>query len=167
MPGPYELYLVRHGIAEERGTEWPDDSRRPLTRKGVSRLEKSARGLISLGVTFDVMLTSPLVRARETAEVVAALFEPRPPIVAIDSLTPDGGYQQLLEDLAKQTRRSRIALVGHEPSLGEYAARLAGSRHAFEFKKGAVCRIDVEVLPPTSPGALRWFMTPRMLRNLR
>ena len=166
MPGPYELYLIRHGIAEERGPEWPDDGRRPLTEKGISRLKKSTKGLVSLGVTFDVLLTSPLLRARQTAETVAACFEPRPPVVAIDSLSPDGTYQQVLDDLGKQSRRSRIALVGHEPSLGEYAARLAGSRHAFEFKKGAVCRIDVDALPPGGPGALRWFMTPKLLRNL-
>ena len=166
MPGPYELYLIRHGIAEERGPEWPDDIKRPLTDKGISRLKKSARGLHALGVAFDVMLTSPLVRTRQTAEAIAAAFDPRPVIVSIDSLAPGGSYQGLLEDLAKQGRRSRIALVGHEPSLGEFAARLAGSRHALEFKKGAVCRIDVDVLPPTGPGALKWFMTPKMLRNL-
>jgi phosphohistidine phosphatase len=166
VPGPYELYLIRHGIAEARGPEWPDDSRRPLTDKGVSRLKKSARGLQTLGVSFDVMLASPLVRARQTAEVMAAAFDPRPVVVNVESLAPSGSYQALLDDLAKQTRRTRIAMVGHEPGLGDFAARLAGSRHAFEFKKGAVCRIDVESLPPTGPGALKWFMTPKMLRNL-
>ena len=167
MPGPYEIYLIRHGLADERGPAWPDDSKRPLSERGMSRLKKSTRGLVNMGVTFDVILTSPLVRTRQTAEAVAAGFDPRPPIVNVESLAPDGKYQDVLADLEKQARRSRIALVGHEPGLGELAARIAGSRHPFEFKKGGVCRIDVDTLPPADPGSLRWFMTPKMLRALK
>jgi phosphohistidine phosphatase len=167
MPGPYELYLIRHGIAEERGDAWPDDTKRPLTEHGIARLKKEARGLVNLGVAFDVVLTSPLVRARQTAEAVASVVEPRPVIVAAESLAPGGTYQAVLSDLEKQAKRSRIALVGHEPGIGELAARLSGSRHAFEFKKGAVCRIDLETLPPAGPGSLRWFLTPKILRTLR
>jgi phosphohistidine phosphatase len=167
MAGCHELYVIRHGLAEERGEAWPDDTKRPLTDEGSLRLRKSARGLIRMGVAFDVILTSPLIRARQTAEAFAAAFSSRPPIVAVDSLAPDGSYQALLGDLEKQSRRTHIALVGHEPSIGEVAAKLAGSRHAFAFKKGAVCRVDVDVLPPTGPGALRWFATPRMLRAIK
>ena len=167
MAGPFELYFIRHGVAEEQGEAWPDDTKRPLTEDGMSRLRKSARGLERVGVTFDVMLTSPLVRTRQTAEILAAAFAPRPPIVNVESLTPEGTYQGVIADLEKQSRRLRIALVGHEPSIGELAARLSGSRHPFEFKKGAVCRIDVETLPPGGPGSLRWFLTPRMLRALK
>jgi phosphohistidine phosphatase len=166
MEGPHELYLIRHGIAEQRGPQWPDDTKRPLTEKGAARLRKGTRGLIRLGVAFDVILTSPLVRTRQTAEIIASAFDPRPAIVNVDSLAPEGAYQSLLDDLAKQARRACIALVGHEPRLGEWAARLAGSRHPFEFKKGGVCRIDVEALPPSAPGALRWFVTPRILRSI-
>jgi phosphohistidine phosphatase len=167
MPGPYELYLIRHGIAEERGEAWPDDAKRPLTEEGISRLRKSARGLARLGVAFDAIVTSPLVRARQTADVVAAAFEVRPHLVVVESLAPGGTYQAVLADLEKQSRRSRIALVGHEPGIGELASRLVGSRHPMEFKKGAVCRIDVDVLPPTGPGSLCWFLTPRIMRALR
>jgi phosphohistidine phosphatase len=167
MPGPYEIYLIRHGIAEERGEAWPDDTKRPLTEEGMARLRKGARGLGRLGVVFDVMLTSPLVRARQTAEVIASAFEPRPPVVAVDSLALDGTYQSVLADLERHAKRTRIALVGHEPSIGELAARLTGSRHALSFKKGAVCLIDVETIPPAGPATLRWFVTPRILRELR
>jgi len=166
MAGPYELYLIRHGVAEARGEAWPDDSKRPLTDEGIARLRKSARGLARFGVVIDVIVTSPFVRTRQTAEVFVGAFDPRPPIVAAESLTPGGSYQALLADLEKQARRKRIALIGHEPSIGEIAARLAGSRHAFAFKKGGICRIDVETLPPAGPGSLRWFATPRMLRAL-
>jgi phosphohistidine phosphatase len=167
MPGPYELYLIRHGIAEQRGDAWPDDSKRPLTAEGTSRLRKSARGLVRLGVAFDVILTSPLVRARETADVVASVYDPRPHIVTAESLAPGGTFHALLTDLEKQARRTRIALVGHEPGIGELAGRLAGSRHPLEFKKGALCRIDVEAFPLTGHGSLRWLLTPRIMRSLR
>ena len=167
MSGPYELYLIRHGVTEERGDAWPDDAKRPLTESGISRLRKSMRGLAHAGVSFDVILTSPLVRTRQTAEVVAAEVSPRPPIVAVDSLATNGSYQAVLADLEKQARRTKIALVGHEPGIGELAARLAGSRHAFEFKKGAVCRIDIDTLPVQGPGTLIWFITPRLMRALK
>jgi phosphohistidine phosphatase len=167
MPAGYELYVIRHGIAEDRGEAWPDDTKRPLTDRGIARVKKEARGLSLIGVTFDVILTSPLVRARQTADAIAGALDPRPPIVTIESLSPGGTYQAVLSDLGKQGRRSRIALVGHEPGIGELAARLIGSRHPLEFKKGAVCRIDFETLPPAGPGALRWLLTPKILRRLR
>ena len=167
MPGSYELYLIRHGIAEERGEAWPDDAKRPLTEEGAARVRKAARGLSSLGVAFDAILTSPLVRTRQTADAVASAFTVRPPIVAADSLAPDGTYQAVLAELEKHTRRTRIALVGHEPGIGELASRLSGFRHPLEFKKGAACRIDVDALPPTGPGTLRWFLTSRIMRSIR
>jgi phosphohistidine phosphatase len=167
MAGPYEIYLIRHGLAEARGEAWPDDTKRPLTERGSAHLRRSARGLARLGVSWDVVLTSPLVRARQTAEMVASVFEPRPHIVAIESLAPGGTYQAVLADLEKQSRRSSIALVGHEPDIGELASRLAGSRQPIAFKKGAVCRIDVDTLPPDGPGTLRWFLTPKIMRTLK
>ena len=167
MPGPYEIYLVRHGLAEERGDAWPDDAKRPLTDEGMSRMRKSVRGLARIGVSCDVILTSPLVRARQTAEIVAAGLAERPTLVTVDSLSPAGSFAAVIADLEKQARRERIALVGHEPNIGELAARLIGSRHAIEFKKGAVCRVDLEALPPSGPGQLRWLLTPKIMRALK
>jgi phosphohistidine phosphatase SixA len=82
-------------------------------------------------------------------------------------LTPAGTYTALMTDLQKHARKSRIALVGHEPSIGEIAARLVGSRHAIPFKKGAIGRIDLDEIPPNGPGDLVWFLTPRILRGLK
>ena len=166
MPEPVELYLIRHGVAEERGDAWPDDAKRPLSEDGMARLKKAARGLDRLGVSIDVILTSPLVRTRQTAEIVAAELDSHPHVTNIQSLAPGGTYQALMADLEKHGRRTRIALVGHEPGIGELAARLVGTRHAIEFKKGAVCRIDVDALPPSAPGDLRWFLSPKVLRRL-
>jgi phosphohistidine phosphatase len=162
-----ELYLIRHGIAEERGDAWPDDSKRPLTADGIAKLRKAARGLAQLDVAFDVIVTSPLTRTKQTAEAIAGVLEPHPNIATLDSLAPGGSPAAVLSDLEKYAKRERIALVGHEPGIGELAARLIGTRHAIPFKKGAICRIDVESLPPSGPGELRWFATPKMLRGLR
>src|SRR5512138_1330454 len=101
MAGPFELYLVRHAIAEERGDAWPDDTKRPLTADGASRMRKAARGLSRMDVTLDVILSSPLVRARQTAEILAASLSPHPSIVNVDSLAPGAPYTALAADLEK------------------------------------------------------------------
>jgi phosphohistidine phosphatase len=166
MPDRYELYVIRHGLAEERGEAWPDDAKRPLSGEGVTRLRKEARGLTKIGVGFDIILTSPLTRARQTAEVLGAGLDPRPQLANIESMSPDGSYAGVMADLAKHGRKARIALVGHEPSIGELAARLIGSRHPIPFKKGAICCIEVDSLPPAGPGSLKWYLSPRLLRAL-
>ena len=161
-----ELYLVRHGEAAERGPEYPDDSKRPLTAEGISRLRKQAKGLVALDVDFDQIISSPLVRTKQTAEVLAQVLPSRPAIAFSDALAPAGTPAAVFEELARHARKARIALVGHEPNIGELAARLIGARLPIEFKKGAVCRIDFEILPPKGKGQLRWFVTPKMLRRL-
>jgi phosphohistidine phosphatase len=161
-----ELYLIRHGIAAERGKEWPDDSKRPLTPAGIARLRKAARGLNGIGVGFDQIVTSPLVRTRQTADVFAEELKSKPPIVTSDALAPAGTPAAVIQEIAKHVRKPRVALVGHEPNLGELAAQLIGARVPIEFKKGGICRLDFDVLPPKGTGALRWFLTPKMLRAL-
>ena len=162
----FELYLIRHGGAAERGENFPDDTTRPLTNEGVQKLRKEAKALVTLDIVFDVILTSPLVRTRQTAEIVAAAFRSAPPIVNMASLAPGSSHNAIIEELSKQHRRHRIAIVGHEPGLGELAGRLTGGLRPLEFKKGAICRIDVAALPPAGPGQLRWFLTPRILRKI-
>jgi len=167
MPASYELYLIRHGIAEERGDAWPDDGKRPLTVRGMSRLRRSARALARLGVSVDLVLTSPLVRARQTAEIFAGALSPRPPVVNADALAPGVTPPAVAADIEKHGRRPRIAIVGHEPGLGEFAAWLIGARNPIEFKKGGVCRIDVDAGPLRGAGALRWLLTPKILKELK
>lgn len=161
-----ELYLIRHGLAAERGDAYPDDTKRPLTSRGIARLKKEARGLIELDVVFDVILTSALVRARQTADVLAAALPSRPPIVIVEALAPGSSYGLMIDELARHARRHRIAVVGHQPGVDELGAKLIGAKRPVDFKKGAICRIDLETLPPTGPGHLRWFLAPRMLRKI-
>lgn len=167
MAVSYELYLIRHGLAEERGDAWPDDTKRPLTDDGMSRLRRAARVLARLGVPVDAVLTSPLVRTRQTAELLAAAFTPRPSITAVDVLAPGGTPTAVAAEIEKHSRRPHIFLVGHEPALGELAAWLIGTKNPIEFKKGGICRIDVEAGPLRGGGALRWMMTPKILRALK
>jgi phosphohistidine phosphatase len=161
-----EVYLIRHGVAAERSKEWPDDSKRPLTPEGLLRLRKEARALNDLDVGFDQIISSPLVRTRQTADVFAEVLKGHPPVAVSDALAPAGTPAAVMQELTKHVRKARVALVGHEPNLGELAAQLIGARVPLEFKKGGVCRIDFDVLPPKGTGRLQWFVTPKMLRKI-
>ncbi|MGE0360635.1 MAG: phosphohistidine phosphatase SixA [Vicinamibacterales bacterium] len=170
MPTSLELYLVRHAVAALRGPDYPDDAERPLTPEGVDRWRRSAAGLREIGVAVDVVLTSPLVRAQETAEILAATLKPKPRLTVAEALAPGRKPADALALIAKYAAAprgaSRLALVGHEPDLGELAARLLGAKGVIEFKKGAVCRLDVDRAMPAGPATLRWFLPPRVLRGL-
>jgi phosphohistidine phosphatase len=161
-----ELYLIRHGVAAERGEEYPDDSKRPLTSDGIAGLKKEAKGLDALDVTFDQIITSPLVRARQTADIFAEFMSSKASVASSDALAPAGSPAAVIQELGKYMKKARIALVGHEPNLGELAGRLIGARAPLPFKKGGICRIDFDVFPPKGKGQLRWLVTPRMLRKL-
>ena len=162
-----ELYLIRHGIAAERGPEWPDDSKRPLTGKGITALKQEAKALAALGISFDLIIASPLTRTRQTANVFAEHLPEKPAVELSDALAPAGTPAAVMQEIVKHSRKTRVALVGHEPNIGELAARLIGARSPIEFKKGAICRIDFDALPPKSLGMLRWFLPPRILKHAR
>jgi phosphohistidine phosphatase len=167
MASPCELYLVRHAIAAERGAEWPDDTKRPLTERGVSRFKEVVKGLRRVDVAVDEIYTSPLVRAKQTAELLAAGLEGKPPVKILEALAPGHTATSVMSNLARIAKRRRIALVGHEPELGELAAHLIGAGRSLPFKKGGICRIDVGSLASRRAGALVWFVPPAVLRRLR
>lgn len=162
-----QLYLIRHGMAEPKGEAWPDDRKRPLTETGMKQMRKAARGLERLGTGIELILTSPLVRTVQTADIVAAAFDGKPQLQTTTALAPRSPYTALLAELAKHERYSRIALVGHEPSIGDVVRHLLKAGRRLDFKKGAVCRIDVDALPPAGRGDLRWFLTPEILRRIK
>jgi phosphohistidine phosphatase len=166
MHSPVTLYLVRHGLAEERGDRYPDDSLRPLTTEGVGRMQEEAAGLRVLGIEIDEILTSPYTRARQTAEAIARGYGRAPRVTDVEALAPGGQFDDLLEALESRSGLHSLALVGHEPDVGQLAARLLGARRAIAFKKGAICCIEVPGLPPTGLGTLEWFLTPRLLRKI-
>lgn len=160
------VYLVRHAIAAERGEKYPDDTVRPLTRDGANRMRKGAGGFATLNPGVEAILTSPLVRARRTAEILATVLGPDIPIELCDELSPGQPPSDVSRALAAYASRHVVALVGHEPDLGELAAWLIGAREPIPLKKGAIARIDVSAFPPGRTGRLIWLATPKMLRAL-
>ena len=171
-PGPqggYEFYIMRHGLASPRGASGiTEDAKRPLTPEGRKKTQEIARGLVRIGFELDWIVTSPLVRAVETAGIVSDTLDCKTPMDISDTLRPGGSPEALLAFLAKHPHRKRILVVGHEPDLGELAARLigAGRNARLSFKKGGCCRIDFDEFPPRSPGQLVWWLTPRVMRKL-
>jgi phosphohistidine phosphatase len=166
VAAPAALYLVRHAIAADRGEDWPDDDKRPLTERGIERFKEAVKGLEALDVEIDEIFTSPLVRAKQTADILAAGANGKPSVKVLDALSPGHTPASVIAQLARSAKRRRIALVGHEPGLGELAAHLIGAGRALPFKKGGVCRIDVESLTSRRAAALVWFVTPKVLRKL-
>ncbi len=165
----YEFYIMRHGIAVTPGSAgYSDDSERPLTTDGKKKLRAIAEGLVRLGFDVDWIVSSPLVRAVETAEIVAELLANGVPMDFCDALRPGGSPEALLSFLAKHHNRKRVLVVGHEPDLSQMAARLIGAgRHAnLAFKKGGCCLITFNEFPPKSPGQLVWWLTPRLMRKM-
>ena len=161
-----ELYIVRHAIAAERGSEWPDDTKRPLTERGIHRFKQEVAGLRSLDASIDEIITSPLVRAKQTADLLAAGLGGKPVVRILKALEPGHSPTAIIGQVAKLARRNRIALVGHEPGLGELAAHLLGASRPLPFRKGSICRIDLESLTSKRAGSLIWFVTPKILREL-
>jgi len=162
----YLIYLVRHGVAVEQSPEFPNDDDRPLTSEGIERLRAQVLGMRELQVRLDRVLTSPLVRAAQTAEILAGGVGCTVPLVTVDALRPGGGYDALLAALGRLGDDRAVALVGHMPSLGEIAAKLIGAKEPLAFKKGGTCCIETDGLQPTRAGQLRWFLPPRALRAL-
>ncbi len=165
-----KVYLVRHGIAQERlGGAVLNDSQRPLTDEGKTEMKQVAHALKRLNVKPDLVVASPLVRAKQTAEIIREVLGPSDELKITDSLAPGGSASGVYKFLRQFHQIEEVFLVGHEPDIGQLAANLlwAGSELNIPFKKGAVCRVDVFDLPPTSPGMLKWFITPKIANLIK
>ncbi len=165
-----KLLLVRHAKAESRlvrGLSRKNDERRRLTPGGRRDMAKVAKGLKRLVPAIDVLATSPLVRARETAEVLARRYD-RDDIAEVAALSPGAEPKALAEWLRDQPQDALIALVGHEPDLGGFAGYLlTGRRETFlPLKKGGACLIDLANGPAAGGGRLEWLLPPGALRKL-
>jgi phosphohistidine phosphatase len=165
------LYLMRHGIAlPSDDPSVTDDSERPLTRKGIKRMRKAARGVRRLDIPFDALLTSPLVRARQTAEILAGALGIEARLEEISGLAPESTVEHLIFGLTRYQDREHLILVGHEPLLSDTVSHLLCARQSstvdVELKKGSLCRIEVDKIPAVSPAKLHWLLTPKQLRAL-
>lgn len=163
-----ELYIIRHAIAQQLGRKNDFlDEKRALTSEGRERMREAARGLRKIGVEFDLILTSPLVRAVETAEIIAhALGLSKNDVDETDNLAPGASLDELFAEIKKRGAES-IALIGHEPDLGNLISKIVlGSEGlAVQLKKGSTCLIEVVETVPTIRGKLLWLLTPKQLRQ--
>ena len=165
------LYFMRHGIAVAADdAEVTQDDKRPLTNKGMKRMRRAARGLRRLNIPFDAILTSPVLRARQTAEIVAAALGMEAQLEEISGLAPESTVQHLLFGLTRYQDREHLLVIGHEPLLSRtIASLLCGSAvKGFEIpvRKGSLCRIELNAISPPGPCILHWFLTPKQLRLL-
>ena len=161
------LYLLRHGPAEERdATRGRPDRDRVLTAEGRARMKHIARAMAAMELSFDWILSSPFVRARETAELVAAGLRPRRPVTLCAGLAAEAGPADLLPYVARlKPAPQDVLLVGHQPYLGALAALLLGSRcdRTVDFKKGGLaCFVWGE--PPGGKASLVWLLTPGLMK---
>lgn len=158
------LYLVRHGIAVEHALrgDLPDDSR-PLTEKGRRRFRRLARTFARLGEPLDLLFTSPLPRAVQTAEILAGALR-QSGVSVLETLRPSVPPKELLEDLAAKAKEAQaIGLVGHDPQM-TLLAELLGEvpkGAAIDFKKGSIVRVDVGDLASGKPSEPRYWLKPK------
>jgi len=129
-------------------------------------MREVVRGLVALGADIEVVYTSPLVRAAHTAEILAAGLSSRPDVTAMPQLAPGHPPASTADALAERPRVRSVALVGHEPGMGELAAWLLGTPEPPVFKKGGVCCLHTRWPPRPGTSELIWFATPKMLRSL-
>jgi phosphohistidine phosphatase len=166
--GPHLLLLLRHAIAEDVSRTREDEDRR-LTGEGKSKLREVVAGMRALGLPAEAILTSPLRRARETAEIVATGYGIEDRVEVTQALGPGGATKELFKTLATCGGAQGIVLVGHQPDLGELASTLLVGTPGLvplPFKKAGLAGIAVESLPPRTAGVLEFFLTPGQLRKI-
>jgi phosphohistidine phosphatase len=160
-----QLLIIRHAIAFPHGTEGMAEDERPLTPEGRKRFRRAAWGLARIVRRPDLLLTSPLVRARQTAEIAAKAWgriEPK----NLDALA-EGDFDGLARALAEVPEKATVAVVGHEPHVSSLLARLIGARAGtpLTFRKGGIALVDVPARLEGG-GTLVFFLQPRLLRAL-
>jgi phosphohistidine phosphatase len=162
-----KLYFLRHAIAADRDADkYPDDGQRPLTKDGYEKMVKIARALDKMNVRIEMILSSPLRRARETAEIARKrLHLKKDRLVLIDQLAPLGDTSQLIADIQAKYMFDSLMLVGHEPDLSNLISLLLSGDTSLSItmKKGGICCLSVDELVPGKCATLEWLMSPAQL----
>ena len=161
------LFILRHAIAVESGAPGFKDEERPLTKEGRERMIEAVHGMKRAGWEFDALLSSPLVRAWQTAELVKAYLPFRGKIETVEELLPGRSLKAMLQKLAKRSE-SNFLLVGHEPMLSQWIAQIlgAGSQGDFRLKKGGLCHLSLERAEEFAAAELVAFIPPKILRAM-
>ena len=157
-----DLYLLRHGIAETDGSD------PPLSPEGRTRMQREARGMRRLGLSFDLILTSRLSRALQTARIVAEGLDLSDAVNVCDEAGPGcrlSGIASVLALQGDQTRR--VLVVGHQPDMGRLAADLIGAREPVAFGRGTLACLEVPQWPPAPACVLLFLMPAEALESIR
>lgn len=161
-----KIYLVRHGIAEEPdGSSVQGDSQRPLTDKGRDKINKIARALKTLDVKPDLILSSPFVRAEQTATILAKEFACKKRLKFSDLLVPTGKAEDIIAEIKQNCMVDELVIVSHEPCLSLLISTLVAGRPelAVNIKKGGVCCLLADDLRIEPRATLEWLVTPKIL----
>jgi phosphohistidine phosphatase len=163
LPEPVmQLYLLRHGIAE-KGRPGGRDADRALTPEGKKKLRDVLRTAARAGVAPDYVLTSPYLRAVETADIATAVLDCKASITRSNALVPDSSPQDLWQEIRIYRGAGQILVSSHEPLLSRSVAYLLSSPSlAVDMKKGGLVRIDLEAFGPEPRGLLKWYLVPKL-----
>ena len=165
------LYIQRHAIAVDRGTKgYETDSERPLTDKGAEKMHRIAEGMQALHLSFDYIISSPFVRSRQTAEIVADVFHAGKKLEFTSDLQVGGDPKGLINGIrARYGPDSILLLVGHEPYLSGLISILVSGVKNFSItmKKGGLCKLSVDHLRYSRCATLEWLLTPDQLSRIR
>ncbi len=162
-----DLFILRHGEAGRSSPAARDDSKRTLTIDGEKEIKYISKGIKELGIEFDYVFTSPLLRARQTAVLVSKTVTIKNQIKELDELKPEGNKLQLYHKLSNLRQDSSILVVGHEPYLGELIAEtISNGECRIDLKKGGLARIRVITILPKLRGELRWLLTPKHMKRI-
>jgi phosphohistidine phosphatase len=162
------LYLLRHAKASARSQKWRPDSTRPLTREGEKKMFAVARGIQSLDLSFDLILTSPYLRAFRTAEILGEVFEPKK-VFETKNLIAEAEPKAVIDEINENfSNLSQIVLVGHEPFLTRLISILLSGRDglSIDLRKGGFCKLTIKKLTFGQCACLDWLMTARQLARL-
>lgn len=162
------LYILRHGIAVEHGEPgFKTDSERPLTPEGRRELRRVADAAENLDLRFGLVLSSPLVRARQTAEIISKRLKLKKRLAFSDELVPDGDPGALVGQLNElKPAPESVLLVGHEPYLSRLIAQLISGNEDLniDFKKGGLCKLECDRLQFGRCATLAWLLTPKQMK---
>jgi phosphohistidine phosphatase len=164
-----KLFFLRHANAVERDPNiYPDDGLRPLTSEGYKKMARIARTLDEMDIRVDRILSSPFLRARETAEIARkSLHLDKDQLALVDALLPFGDTKALITEIREKFPRFNLLLVGHEPDLSELISLLLTGDKSMPLmlKKGGICCLSIDELVPGKCATLEWLLNPAQLRT--
>ena len=162
------IYFLRHANAGQKHFSNPaNDEKRPIDKVGEEQSHDVGRALAFIGATANVIISSPLTRAVQTAAIVAQEIGYEEKLLLDDALRPEGTFDQFKALLNRHKEKAAIMVVGHDPSMTEFVNRVlsgGGPLAAVEMKKGGVAKVEKEL---RRPAVLRWLMTPKVVQRVQ